>query len=98
MILLCLRCRKRSARVKRMWENVEEPTRVHCLNFVECLRSRKKPNADIEIGHRSTTIALLGNIAMKTGKKLHWDAGREDLRTLPMLLPCSPGGSENLGT
>jgi predicted dehydrogenase len=70
--------RKRAPSVKRMWENVEEPTAAHALNFVECVRSRKTPNADIEIGHRSTSMALLGNIAMKTGKKLHWDAKKED--------------------
>lgn len=69
---------KRASKVKRMWENVEEPTKAHCLNFVESVRSRKTPNADIEIGHRSTSIALLGNIAMRTGKKLHWDAKKED--------------------
>ena len=60
-----------------MWENVEEPTRLHALNFVESVRSRKAPNADIEIGHRSTSVALLGNIAMTTGKKLHWNAEKE---------------------
>ena len=70
--------RKRAPSVKRMWENVEEPTKAHALNFVECARSRKTPNADIEIGHRSTSMALLGNIAMRTGKKLHWDAKKED--------------------
>jgi predicted dehydrogenase len=70
--------RKRAPSVKRMWENVEEPTKAHALNFVECVRSRKTPNADIEIGHRSTSMALLGNIAMRTGKKLHWDAKKED--------------------
>jgi predicted dehydrogenase len=70
--------RKRAPSVKRMWENVEEPTKAHALNFVECVRSRKAPNADIEIGHRSTSMALLGNIAMRTGKKLHWDTKKED--------------------
>lgn len=70
---------KRELKVKRMWENVEEPTKAHCLNFVECVRSRKPPNADIEIGHRGTSVALLGNIAMKTGKKLRWDAKKEDV-------------------
>ena len=49
--------RKRAASVKRVWENVEEPTAAHCLNFVESVRSRKAPNADIEIGHRGTSIA-----------------------------------------
>jgi predicted dehydrogenase len=74
---------KRASKVKRMWENVEEPTKAHCANFVESVRSRKVPNADIEIGHRSTSIALLGNIAMKTGKKLHWDARKEDFTGAP---------------
>jgi len=37
-----------------------------------------QPNADIEIGHRGAGVALLGNIAMKTGKKLQWDAKKED--------------------
>jgi predicted dehydrogenase len=74
---------KRELKVKRMWENVEEPTKAHCLNFVESIRSRKRPNADIEIGHRGTSVALLGNIAMKTGKKLRWDARKEDFIGAP---------------
>ena len=70
--------RKRSPAVKRMWENNEESTKAHALNFIESVRARKTPNADIETGHRSNSIALLGNIAMKTGKKLRWDAKKED--------------------
>jgi predicted dehydrogenase len=69
---------RRSSKVTRKWQNVEEPTKAHTMNFVECVRSRKMPNADIETGHRSTTTALLGNIAMRTGKKLVWDAKKED--------------------
>jgi predicted dehydrogenase len=75
--------RKPPSAVKRTWENVEEPTRLHTINFVESVRSRKAPNADIEIGHRGTSVALLGNIAMKTGKKLHWDAAKEEFIGAP---------------
>ncbi len=75
--------RKPAGSAKRMWENVEEPTKAHAANFVECARSRKAPNADIEIGHRSTSMALLGNIAMKTGQKLRWDATREEFVGAP---------------
>jgi predicted dehydrogenase len=75
--------RKPAKPVKRMWENVEEPTKAHAANFVECVRSRKAPSADVEIGHRSTSMALLGNIALKTGKKLRWDAQREDFVDAP---------------
>lgn len=75
--------RKRAPSVTRMWENVEEPTRAHCANFIDCVRSRRLPNADIEIGHRGTTVALLGNIAMKVGRKLTWDAVKEDFIGAP---------------
>lgn len=76
--------RRKSAKpLKRMWENVEEPTKAHTANFVECVRSRKSPNAEIEIGHRSTSMCLLGNIAWKTGKKLKWNAAKEDFEGAP---------------
>jgi hypothetical protein len=74
---------RHAGNVQRSWENEAEPTRLHALNFIESVRSRKKPNADIEIGHRSTSVALLGNIAMKTGRKLHWDADAEDCKDDP---------------
>jgi predicted dehydrogenase len=69
--------------IKRMWENVEEPTKAHCRDFVESVRARKQPAADIEIGHRGTSTALLGNIAMKTSRKLKWDAAREKFHDDP---------------
>jgi predicted dehydrogenase len=51
--------------------------RLHVKNFLDCVRSRNKPNADIEIGHLSTRLCHLGNIAFRTGKKLTFDAARE---------------------
>ena len=39
--------------------------------------SRKPCNCDIEIGHRDTTAALIGNIALKTKTYLEWDAKAE---------------------
>ena len=60
-------------------------TRLHSfsINFIESVKSRQQPNADIEIGHRGTSVALLGNIAMKTNKKLHWDAKAEAFTGAP---------------
>ncbi len=60
-----------------------DATDLHCANFIECVRSRKTPVAEPEIGHRSTTIAHLGNIAFKTGKRLVWDAKKEDFVNAP---------------
>jgi len=45
----------------------------HLANFFECLRTRKKPNADVEIGHRATTVCHLVNICRDAGRKLKWD-------------------------
>jgi predicted dehydrogenase len=51
--------------------------RLHVQNFLDCVKSRQKPNADIEIGHLSTRLCLLGNIAFRVGKKLAFDPARE---------------------
>ena len=45
----------------------------HMGNFFDCLRSRKSPVADVEIGHRSASICHLGVIAIRLGRKLDWN-------------------------
>ena len=65
-------------RVKRRQTNVSDATSLHARAFVECVRSRKTPPATIEMGHRATLIGHLGNISFKTGRKLRWDAAREE--------------------
>jgi len=45
----------------------------HLQNFLDCIRSGKRPNADIEDGHKSTLLCHLGNIAWRTGHTLHID-------------------------
>jgi predicted dehydrogenase len=46
---------------------------AHYLNFLECVRSGKRPNADIEDGHKSTLLCHLGNIAWRSGRTLNCD-------------------------
>jgi len=46
----------------------------HHQDFLNCIASRQRPICDIEIGHRSATACHLGNIALRTGKKVQWDA------------------------
>jgi predicted dehydrogenase len=49
----------------------------HLTNFVECVKSRENPNADVEVGHLSTRLCHLGNIAHRVGRRLHFDAATE---------------------
>ncbi|MHC4403836.1 MAG: Gfo/Idh/MocA family protein [Planctomycetota bacterium] len=49
----------------------------HMQNWLDCIKSRKRPIADVEIGHRSTTVCHLGNIARWVGRKLRWDPEKE---------------------
>jgi predicted dehydrogenase len=57
---------------KLLWQ-----ARGHIENWVDCIRSRKPPHADVEIGHRSVTIGHLANIARELGRPLKWDPKRE---------------------
>ncbi len=49
----------------------------HMGDFLECVRTRRRPIADVEIGHRTSTLCHLGNIAMLLGRKVRWDPERE---------------------
>ncbi|UCF37922.1 MAG: Gfo/Idh/MocA family oxidoreductase [Acidobacteriota bacterium] len=51
----------------------------HTRDFLDCMKSRKEPISDIEIGHRSTTTCLLANISYLTGRRLVWDREKEQI-------------------
>jgi predicted dehydrogenase len=59
--------------------------RNHYRNFVDCIKERKKPVCDVEIGHRSATVCHIGNIARwisqathEVGVRLSWDPKKEE--------------------
>ena len=51
----------------------------HVGNFLECIRSRGETIAPAEIAHRSISVGLLGEIAMTTGTKIHWDPAKQEI-------------------
>lgn len=54
------------------------PDKWHQQNFIECIRSRKQPNGEVEQGHKSATLVHLGNIAYRVGnKQLYFDGEKE---------------------
>lgn len=67
-------------------ESVIEPDEVHLgrspnhhSDFLDAVRTRRRPLADCEIGHRTGTICHLVNIAMMTGRTLKWDPVAEQI-------------------
>mgnify|MGYP002623712645 CR=1 FL=1 len=51
--------------------------RWHMQNWLDCIRTRELPVADVEIGHRSVTVCHLANIARAVGRRLRWDPAGE---------------------
>jgi predicted dehydrogenase len=58
-------------------ERGPQDTAAHARNFLDCVRSRKRCNCDVEIAHRSTSACLLANIALRTGAMIQWDPSAE---------------------
>jgi len=51
--------------------------RWHMQNWLDCVRSRSVPVADVEVGHRSVTVCHLANITRAAGRPLRWDPAAE---------------------
>ena len=54
----------------------------HVQNFLDCCRSRKLPNGDVWVGHRSAAASHLGNIAWVQKRRLKYDPDREEILPL----------------
>ena len=77
------------------WEIVPEPKKksfeaaafrgsgdarpAHVRNFLDCVRSREDPVEHLDLGHLVSTVAHLGNMALRTGRTLHWDGRTEQV-------------------
>jgi predicted dehydrogenase len=51
----------------------------HYRNFLDCVKSRRAPVEPVEAGHRTATVAHLGNIAMILHRKFRWDPAKEEV-------------------
>jgi predicted dehydrogenase len=58
---------------KELEKHVAPAIRGHMKDFLSCIESRKRPVADIEQGHISTTACILANLSMQLGRSLTWD-------------------------
>ena len=69
----------RMAGVPRQSAGNQDYHLAHVQNFVDCMRSRKRPRSDVEIGHDSMIACHLGNIAYRLGRHVKWDVEREKM-------------------
>ncbi len=51
----------------------------HMGNFFECIKTRDLPISDVYTHHRALTTCHLANIAIRLGRKIHWDAAAEQI-------------------
>jgi predicted dehydrogenase len=70
--------RGRNVEARRV-KNENRQGEAHVRNFLDCVKSRQRPTSDIEIGHRSTTTCLLGNVALRSGRRIVWNANTEKI-------------------
>jgi hypothetical protein len=49
----------------------------HRENWLDCIRTGKRPVMDVEIGHHVITLCILGNIAWRLGRKITYDFAAE---------------------
>ena len=54
-------------------------SKEHHANWLECIKTRKLPICDVAIGHRSATVCHLGNISIRSARKIKWDPAKEQI-------------------
>ncbi|MBI4660575.1 MAG: Gfo/Idh/MocA family oxidoreductase [Verrucomicrobia bacterium] len=52
---------------------------AHVRNFLDCVKSRQTPVENLELGHHVSSVAHLGNIALRSGRKIVWDPKKEQI-------------------
>jgi predicted dehydrogenase len=50
---------------------------AHVRNFLDCVKSRQQPVENLAVGHHVSTVAHLGNIALRSGHNIAWDSQKE---------------------
>jgi predicted dehydrogenase len=57
----------------------QDQFKLHVRNFLDCIKSRKQPNSDLESSHQVTTACHLANISLRLGRRLRWDPDKEQI-------------------
>ena len=56
---------------------------LHTANFIDCIKTRNKPNCDVETGAHIARFSQMGNIAFRLGRKIVWDGEKQEFLNDP---------------
>ncbi|MCW5977257.1 MAG: Gfo/Idh/MocA family oxidoreductase [Bryobacteraceae bacterium] len=59
------------------WDRAQWQAEFHMHDWLQCARSRRRPLAEVEVGHRSVSLAHLANITRQLNRGLRWDPAAE---------------------
>jgi predicted dehydrogenase len=60
-----------------------DPRPAHVRNFLDCVKSRQPTDENLEVGHHISTVAHLGNLALRTKRRITWDHANERILNDP---------------
>jgi len=63
--------------MKRRTTAGEKMRANHARNLLDCMKSRRQPVENLDLGHHVSTVAHLGNLALRSKARVQWDAERE---------------------
>jgi hypothetical protein len=78
---------------------ISDSNPAHMRNWLDCLRSRRQPNASIDAGFAHSVAAIMAARAQREGKKLYWDPRTEQIvesapPTKPVPSRGTPGAAQ----
>jgi predicted dehydrogenase len=72
--------RTKVVEMKRAYRVDETVRAQHARDFLDCVKSRKQPVENLEVGHHVSAVAHLGNLALRSRSRIEWDAERQQVR------------------
>ena len=66
-----------AVRFQTLGNGLDKYPMIHLRNFLQCIKTGETPVSDVVSQHRSASACHLANISIRLGRKLVWDAGRE---------------------
>jgi len=71
---------KRMGQIRGQHPVKEVPTPDHFLNWLQCLRTRQQPNANIDAGYQHAVAVIMAMMSYDSGKRMVYDRVKREIR------------------